>query len=219
MTAAATYLLRVRLPDRPGALGQLATALGGVDADIESIVVVDREQGFAVDDLLVGVPASTLADRLVSAASSVDGVTVEAVHRHHGRMRVYDELALLDAAASSPSPLSVVVAGLPELLNASYAMVVGGADFVVSTAAPARPDRADWQPPEAARPLDAAELWHDPAHAGPDSELVAVPLGPGSSAALVLGRIGGPAFRPAELMRLAHLANLAAVAIARVGVS
>ena len=37
-----SYLLRVRLPDQPGVLGRVATALGNVGADIESIVVVDR---------------------------------------------------------------------------------------------------------------------------------------------------------------------------------
>ena len=213
MTAAATYLLRVRLPDRPGALGELATVLGGIGADIESIVVVDREGGFAVDDLLVGLPPATLADRLVSAAASVDGVAVESVQRHLGRMRVYDELALLDAAASSPAPLSVVVAGLPELLNASYAFVVGRGEPVASAAAPPRPDRSDWLPLTAARAVDATEFWDDPTFAGPDSVLAAAPLPP--AAAVVLGRIGGPAFRPAELMRLAHLASLAAVATAR----
>ncbi|MCW2770497.1 MAG: amino acid-binding protein, partial [Aeromicrobium sp.] len=36
------FLLRVELPDVPGSLGTLATALGGAGADIEAIEIVER---------------------------------------------------------------------------------------------------------------------------------------------------------------------------------
>ena len=51
-----TYLLRVAVPDRPGSLGALATALGEVGADIVSLDVVERHDGLAVDDVLVELP-------------------------------------------------------------------------------------------------------------------------------------------------------------------
>jgi hypothetical protein len=213
MTGSSAYLLRLRLPDRPGALGQVATALGAAGADIESIVVVDRADGFAVDDLLVNLPAAGLADKLVTAAATVDGVIVEAVQRHHGRMRVSDELALLDLAASSPKPLQALVDGLPELLHVSYALVAGEAGPAGSAAAPARVELLGWLPLAAPGECAADQLWHDPASAGPDPALIAVPFA--RTSALVLGRIGGPAFRPAEVMRTAHLANLAAIAVER----
>ncbi len=53
-----TYLLRVVLPDRPGTLGAVASALGGEGADILSVDVVERHQGVAVDDLVVDLPAA-----------------------------------------------------------------------------------------------------------------------------------------------------------------
>jgi hypothetical protein len=64
-----------------------------------------------------------------------------------------------------------------------------------------------WLPLSAGRALPTAEAWIDPAVAGPDCELAAVPFR--TSAAVLLGRIGGPGFLPAELTRLSHLARVA----------
>jgi hypothetical protein len=210
--SASTYLLRVRLPDQPGVLGKVASALGSAGADIDSIVVVDRSSDYAVDDLVVTLPVGALADRLVSAAASVPGVIVETVQRHHGRLRMHDDLALLDDAASSSEPLTTLVTGIPALLHASYGLVVtaDGGRAVTTAATPSAPDtdcRVSWLPIAEPRRLDAAEVWDDPAVAGPDCELAAVPFRDGS--AILLGRIGGPAFRPAELTRLSHLSRVA----------
>jgi hypothetical protein len=213
MSRAATYMLRVRLPDQPGVLGKVASALGSTGADIDSILVVDRADGYAVDDLVVSLPAGALVDRLVSAAASVRGVVVETVQRHHGRLRMHDDLALLDEAASSDRPLQTLANGLPELLNASYALVLdapaGGATQVLaaSMSAPSAPASTGWLPLAAPVAISPAEVWADPVVAGPDCELAAVPFR--DTAAVLLARIGGPAFRPAELTRLAHLARIA----------
>ena len=215
MSVSSTYLLRVRLPDQPGVLGKVASALGSTGADIESILVVDRSPGYAVDDLVVNLPGGALVDRLVSAASSVSGVVVESVQRHHGRLRMHDDLALLDEAASGDDPLGALAGGLPDLLHVSYALVVessaAGEGFAQvmssSTSAPDSRCLAGWLPLAAPRELRAAEIWEDPASGGPDCEIAAAPFG--SSAAIVLGRIGGPDFRPAELIRLSHLARVA----------
>jgi hypothetical protein len=212
MNGGSTYLLRLRLPDQPGALGQVATALGAASADIQSIVVVERVPGYAVDDLVVTLPDGGLADRLVTAATSVPGVAVEIVQRHHGRIDPRDELALLDDAASATEPLTVLVDGLPGLLNASYALAVGDDVARGSASAPSHPPSTALLPLAAPRALEPGELWADPSVAGPDVSLVAVPYA--GDRALVLGRIGGPPFRPGELMRLAHLANVAAAALA-----
>ena len=56
-----SYLLRVNLPDRPGMLGAVATALGEIGADIVSLDVVERGPGGAVDDLVVDLPPDRLA--------------------------------------------------------------------------------------------------------------------------------------------------------------
>ena len=46
-----SYVLRLVLPDRPGSLGAVATALGTLGADILALDIVERSVGHAVDDL------------------------------------------------------------------------------------------------------------------------------------------------------------------------
>src|SRR6185312_5460384 len=99
-----SYLLRVLLPDRPGMLGAVATALGAAGADILGVDVVERAAGVAVDDLIVELPPGKLADSLVSAAVSVPGVSVESIQRYYaGAGDAHRELELLDALAAAPS--------------------------------------------------------------------------------------------------------------------
>jgi hypothetical protein len=53
-----SYLLRLVLPDRPGILGAVATALGHAGIDIVSLDVLERSGGVAVDDIVVKLPAA-----------------------------------------------------------------------------------------------------------------------------------------------------------------
>ncbi|MQB01701.1 MAG: ACT domain-containing protein [Actinobacteria bacterium] len=46
-------VLRVSLPDRPGALSAVAAALSRAGADIACLDVIDRGDGIAVDDICV----------------------------------------------------------------------------------------------------------------------------------------------------------------------
>src|SRR5438874_2226298 len=47
---AACVLLRVWLPDRPGALGAVASRIGAVRGDIVGIDVLERNEGVAIDE-------------------------------------------------------------------------------------------------------------------------------------------------------------------------
>ena len=49
-----SYVMRLLLPDRPGTLGAVATALGLVDADILAMDIVERSPEQAVDAVVVG---------------------------------------------------------------------------------------------------------------------------------------------------------------------
>ena len=69
-----SFLLRVVLPDKPGSLGAVATALGNAGADILGVDVVERGDGQAIDDLAVELPAGRPPDVLITAAESVPGV-------------------------------------------------------------------------------------------------------------------------------------------------
>jgi len=74
-----TYLLRVWLPDRPGALGAVASRIGAVGADIVAVDIVERDGGQAVDDMVIQLPAGRL-DLLTREIRAVDGVDVEELH-------------------------------------------------------------------------------------------------------------------------------------------
>ena len=69
------FLLRVELPDVPGSLGRVATAIGEAGGDIEAIEIVEhRPDGTAVDDVLLETAPGAMPDSIVSACNQLDGV-------------------------------------------------------------------------------------------------------------------------------------------------
>lgn len=218
-----TYLLRVVLPDRPGTLGALASALGAEGADILSVDVVERSDGAAVDDLVVDMPASRPPDVLITAAESVRGVVVESVRPFAGALDTTRELELVEAIAAHPADgLGRLVEGVPRIFRSAWALITEstGQGHAVrrvasSSAAPETEATAlTWLPLARATVLDPAGGGHavPDAWTALDTELAAAPLGH-ARRALVLGRPGGPAFRPSELARLSHLAGIAATIV------
>jgi ACT domain-containing protein len=71
----AGYVVRIALPDRPGALGLVASRIGAVGGDIVAINILEREDGRAVDEFVVEI-AQDLIDLLQSEIHEVDGVSV-----------------------------------------------------------------------------------------------------------------------------------------------
>lgn len=71
------YLVRVRLLDRPGALGSVASRIGAVGGDIVAINILERSGGEAVDEFVVELAGDELVGLLRHEIHEVDGVTVE----------------------------------------------------------------------------------------------------------------------------------------------
>lgn len=216
-----SYLMRVVLPDRPGALGAVATALGTVGADILSLDVIERSADSATDDLVVEVPPDKLADSLVSAAATVPGVRVESIRPYAGQIDPHRELELLDNLAAHPDEsLSVLADGVARVFRAAWALVLdvpAGGHASVLARGGAAPELdslpVPWWPPKPARELDAegeAAGWAPEDWARLGTELAVAPLG---AAALLVGR---PMLRwlPSELVRLQHLSAIAATVTA-----
>jgi hypothetical protein len=214
-----SFLIRVLLPDSPGTLGAVATALGTVGADILSVDVVERGTGMAVDDLVVELPSGRLPDALITAAESVEGVEVDAVRPYAGVLDTHRELELVEEIAAQPkSGLDILAEGVPRIVRAGWAMVVehaetGAIRLASSSAAPETPiTDLPWLPLERATVLDSEEAWIPETWKELGTELAATPLGkPGK--ALLVARPGGPNFRAAEVARLAHLAGIVAVVL------
>lgn len=74
-----TYLVRVWMPDRPGALGAVASRIGAVRGDLIGIDILERGAGRAIDELAVELPDADLVPLLTREIHQVDGVDVEDV--------------------------------------------------------------------------------------------------------------------------------------------
>ena len=74
-----TYELRVWLPDRPGALGDVATRIGSVGGDVIGIQILETGGGSAIDDLTVTLPDHVPVSELIRVVRSAEGVAVEEV--------------------------------------------------------------------------------------------------------------------------------------------
>ncbi len=71
------FVVRIWLPDRPGALGQVASRIGAVGGDLVGIDILERGAGRAIDELIVELPDRSLLDLLARELREVDGVDVE----------------------------------------------------------------------------------------------------------------------------------------------
>jgi ACT domain-containing protein len=74
----ALFKLHISLPDRPGSLGLLASAIGAAGADIRGLVVLKSEDGRGFDEVTVAVPGTDPSD-LVEVLGSIGGVEVISV--------------------------------------------------------------------------------------------------------------------------------------------
>jgi hypothetical protein len=124
-----TYVLRVWLPDRPGALGAVASRIGAVKGDVVGIEILETDQGQAVDELVVQLPDATLVDLLVSEVRQVDGVQLEEVRTvgpegHDPRRATLETAARLVGAHTRADLLTVARDVAPRSLSAAWVAVV-----------------------------------------------------------------------------------------------
>ncbi len=74
----AQFKLNISLPDRPGSLGLLASAIGAAGGDIRGLVVLKSENGRGYDDIVVAVPGSDPTD-LLNVLGAIGGVEVVSI--------------------------------------------------------------------------------------------------------------------------------------------
>ncbi|MFO7590661.1 MAG: hypothetical protein R6X23_07155 [Acidimicrobiia bacterium] len=77
--ATAHALVRVWLPDRPGALALVAARIGAVGGDIVSVDVLEHAGGIAVDEFSVILSDPAVLDLMTREIEQVDGASVEHV--------------------------------------------------------------------------------------------------------------------------------------------
>lgn len=123
-----TFIIRVWLPDRPGALGAVASRIGAVRADVIGIDIIERGAGRAVDELIIDLPDGELVDLLLAEIDEVEGVDVENIRPLSGPPEDPAVLALRCAASLQQAPddelFDRVVHSAQLLLGASWAAMV-----------------------------------------------------------------------------------------------
>ncbi len=203
--------MRVWLPDRPGALGQVASRIGAVRGDVVGIEILEQGAGRAVDELVIELPEAGLVELLVSEISDVDGVDVEWVQAL-GSADHDPALAVLEAAAAvvervedSGEALTGLCADLVAAFEGEWAAVVGlDPPELVATAGRA-PDPA-WLAAflSGSRHLDGQHGRHP-------TDVAWADLRP-ESISLAVGRRGRP-FRARERRHIELLARVTAAAL------
>ena len=208
-SSTAHVLVRVWLPDRPGALGLVASRIGAVRGDIVGVDVLERGTGIAVDEFAVDLASLDLVPVLVREIEQVDGASVEEV-------RIVGNFpdARLDALESATALCSAASVG--ELHTTLVTQI--RAEFLADWAALLEPGRviacAGDATPET-NVLDAlasgttASTRVADGLTGPDDLAVAVLSR--HDATLLLGRTGHPLRRRerAQLLALAGIADRA----------
>lgn len=71
----ALFRLEISLPDRPGSLGAVASAIGFSGGDIRGLQVLKTEDGRGYDEIIVAIPGSDPTD-LKDVLTAIGGVEV-----------------------------------------------------------------------------------------------------------------------------------------------
>jgi hypothetical protein len=117
------------MPDRPGALGQVASRIGAVRGDVLAIEILEHGAGRAIDELMVSLPEEGLISLLTAEVDAVDGVSVESI-RVVEEDRIEPSLAALAlgaavAEADAAERVSILCGGLARILEAEWVAVIG----------------------------------------------------------------------------------------------
>ena len=187
------FLLRVELPDVPGSLGRLASAIGEAGGDIEAIEIIEKgHDGRAVDDVLLETTPGALPDAIVSACTALEGVRVLWISRYAAGGNLFLDLEAVEEMTGDPAgALDKLVDLLPITFRADWAARMNQTSGIVH-ATEATPSDLEY------RPIDTGD---DNVHCGAKLNKQEIVL---------IGRRGGPEFLDSELARLGHLVSLGA---------
>ncbi|MEZ5140937.1 MAG: hypothetical protein R2726_00215 [Acidimicrobiales bacterium] len=202
-----TYVMRLWLPDRPGALGAVASRVGAVGGDVVGIDILERGAGRAIDELAVELPSDELVPLLLQEVSEVDGVDVEditpvAEALHDPRLDALETAAVLVGAATAGEAIDALCHHAVRTVGAEWGAVLE-LDSGEVLAAQGDVPAAGWLSAFVAGSREAHQV--NGGQSGPE-DVVWAPL-PGAGMALVLGRQGAP-FRARERRHAAALARI-----------
>lgn len=199
-----TYLVRVWLPDRPGALAAVAARFGALEGDVLSLEIIERRNGLAIDEVVVSMPPGVPVDLIANEVGQVDDAEVEDIRllddsTYDPQLDALEAAAIILGASTREELAGALCAHLGRTVRADWACVLEIGGSVLGS----------WGD----RPNDR---WLDSFVGGipacdtpsrlPELDTVWLPL-PAAAAALVVGR--DTAVRARERHRIAALARIA----------
>jgi hypothetical protein len=206
VTSRLSVLVRVWLPDRPGALGLVASRIGAVRGDIVGIDVLEQGDGVVIDEFAVRLSDPELVPVLVREIEEVDGASVEEVRTvarfPDPRLDALESAGTLCEADGVPELGHRLVAGVQREFLADWAALVRDGELLGLVGAD-RPEPGGLLA-FAAGALDSPAVANG--DAGPDDVAIAVLAG--HRAAVLAGRSSN-AFRARERYQLLALARVA----------
>jgi hypothetical protein len=203
-----SFVVRVWVPDRPGALGAVASRIGAVHGDLVGIDILERGAGRAIDELVVDLASEDLVPLLISEIGEVDGVDVEDVRPAASafvdpRLDALESAAFLVERTDVADLLGAMAGRSAQDLQADWAAVVDPASSTPTVTVGEAPPAA-WLVAFVAGSRVAVPSDSD---RGPD-DVAWAPIGSTEGdAVIVLGRRGRP-FRARERRQLAALARI-----------
>ncbi|MHB8463665.1 MAG: ACT domain-containing protein [Acidimicrobiales bacterium] len=203
-----SFVVRVWLPDRPGALGAVASRIGAVRGDLIGIEILERGGGRAIDELTVNLPDAGLVDLLVTEMCQVEGVDVEDVRpmpatARDPRLDALETAAILVEQISADDLHHALADHAMHDFDASWSTVVD-LDGPLSLASVGVVPPAPWLAAFVAGSRSSLRV--AAGECGPDD--IAWAALPGADLVVILGR-GGRPFRARERHQLAALARIA----------
>ncbi len=203
--ATAHVLVRVWLPDRPGALGLVASRIGAARGDIMGIDVLEQSDRIAVDEFAVNLPDIELVPMLVREIEEVDGASVEEVrvvgNFPDPRLDALESASRLCEATSPVALQTSLVNDTRDEFLADWAALVCGENVLASAG-----DEPSAAALSALSAGTTASAHVSAGRSGPDD--LAVAALPAMHATLLLGRSGHP-FRRRERAQLLALVRIA----------
>lgn len=202
-------LMRVQLPNRPGALGAVATALGRIGADISLVEIVEKVGHAEIDEFILELPAGQTVGTLVAACDRLDEVHVQWVRNYPrgGGIELDVELRRRMTVDGSRAD-EILASAAPLVFRAQWSLLLhlSPAPHVVFRTPDAPDPGTDvlqrFEPFDTIHRVALEPGWlpgWDAHHA------VVAPLP--ARRVVIIGRHGNPEFFRSELARLAHLTD------------
>ena len=104
------------MPNRPGTLGAVASALGALGADINMVEIVEKRGEIEVEEFILDLPPTQTVEELVAACDRLESVQVEWVRNYPRGGGIEYDIELHRRIAADPSRAGEILASAAPLV-------------------------------------------------------------------------------------------------------